>query len=199
MNSPPIPDAAEHLPGRCGSNADAGPASAQELLPALYQELRRLAQHRLAQEHGGHTLQATELVHEAWLRLNPEGARDEPSWNGKRHFFAAAAEAMRRVLIDRARQRNASKRGGGMVKVTLCDSGLAAPVCGLDSADLIDLGAAIDRFATVDETKALLAKLHIFAGLDLKEAAGLLDISYPTAKRYWTFAQAWLTRELRGT
>jgi RNA polymerase sigma factor (TIGR02999 family) len=106
---------------------------------------------------------------------------------------------MRRVLIDRARRRHSAKRGGQRVRVTLADSAFAAPAGGLDAAELIDLSAAVDRFASLDEGKATLVKLHLFAGLDLKEAAALLDISYPTAKRYWAFAQAWLTRELRGT
>ena len=162
-----------------------------QLLPAVYDELRRLAAHKLAQEKPGHTLDATALVHEAYLRLVGDG--DEPRWRGGRHFFAAAAEAMRRILIDRARTRGAEKRGGGRARHSLDDVNPAAPEA---SENLLAIDEALERLAGSDAVKAELVKLRFFAGLTLEQAAAVLDISPATADRYWAYARVWLLREL---
>jgi RNA polymerase sigma factor (TIGR02999 family) len=166
------------------------PKVADELLPLVYEELRRLAAVRMAQENPGHTLQPTALVHEAWLRLvGDENVR----WNGRAHFFGAAAEAMRRILIDRARRRNARRHGGDQQRVDLPVIEIAAP----DEDDqLLAVNEALEKFAAQDKLKAELVKLRYFAGLTIEEAAQVLRISEPTAKRYWTFAKAWLHREI---
>lgn len=175
---------------------DQGDARASEaLLPLVYEELRNLANARLSNEKAGQTIQATGLVHEAYIRLiGPESSMPQ-DWDGRGHFFAAAAEAMRRILIDRARAKNALKRGGGGKRIAL-DSGILA----LDEcpAELIELDEALERFAAFDAQKAELVKLRFFAGLTLKQAAGLLGISLSTAERHWSFARAWLYNELRN-
>jgi RNA polymerase sigma factor (TIGR02999 family) len=165
--------------------------AAHELLPLVYDELRRLAAVRLAQEARGQSLQATALVHEAYLRLVGDG--DEPRWHGRRHFFAAAAEAMRRILIDRARARGAEKRGGGRARHSLDDVDPAAPEA---PEDLLAIDEALGRLAARDAVKAELVKLRFFAGLTLEQAAAVLDISPATADRYWAYARVWLLREL---
>jgi len=170
------------------------PCASEALLPLVYEELRKLANTRLANEKSGQTLQATGLVHEAYLRLLGPDSSMARDWDGRGHFFAAAAEAMRRILIDRARAKNALKRSGRGRRIAL-DSGILA----LDEcpAELIELDEALERFAAVDAKKAELVKLRFFAGLTLKQAAGLLGISLSTAERQWAFSRAWLYNELR--
>jgi RNA polymerase sigma factor (TIGR02999 family) len=166
------------------------PKVADELLPLVYEELRKLAAARMARENPGHTLQPTALVHEAWLRLvGDENVR----WDGRAHFFGAAAEAMRRILIDRARRRNASRHGGDQQRVDLEAVEIAAPD---DDDQLLAVNEALEKFAAQDKLKAELVKLRYFAGLTIEEAAQVLRISEPTANRYWTFAKAWLHREI---
>jgi RNA polymerase sigma factor (TIGR02999 family) len=166
------------------------PKVAEELLPLVYEELRRLAAVRMARENPGHTLQPTALVHEAWLRLvGDENVR----WDGRAHFFGAAAEAMRRILIDRARRRNARRHGGDQQRVDLPAVEIAAPD---DDDQLLAVNEALEKLAAQDKPKAELVKLRYFAGLTIEEAAQVLRISEPTAKRHWTFAKAWLHREI---
>jgi RNA polymerase sigma factor (TIGR02999 family) len=160
--------------------------SAADLLPLVYDELRRLAAHRLAGERREHTLQPTALVHEAWLKL---AGADDRVWRGRQHFFAAAAEAMRRILVDRARRRLAAKRGAGAERVDAAEMDIPAP----DPDDrVLAVNEALERFAAVDPRKAELVKLRYFAGLTFEEAAELLDIAVPTAKQWWAYARAWL-------
>ena len=168
------------------------PKAAEELLPLVYEELRKLAAHKMACEAPGQTLQATALVHEAWLRLG--GDRQTP-WRSRAHFFAAAAEAMRRILVDRARLKRAQRRGGGAEHVNVHEIEVASP----DSDDqLLALNEALDRFAAQEPQKADLVKLRYFAGLKIVEVAEVLCISEATAKRWWVYARAWLFEELRG-
>ena len=168
------------------------PHAAGQLLPLVYNELRQLAAQKLAQERPGQTLQATALVHEAYLRL--VDADEAQGWNGRGHFFAAAAEAMRRILVDQARRRNAAKRGGQAVREELHESALAAP--GPDS-EVIALHDALERFATVDPAAANLVKLRFFAGLNMSEAAEALGLSVRSAHGLWAYARSWLRREMR--
>lgn len=170
---------------RAGDDAAAG-----RLFELVYAELRQVAAQKLAGEAPGHTLQPTALVHEAWLRL---GADAQPHWQNRAHFFSAAAEAMRRILVDRARRKQALRRGAGAEHVELDGIEIAGPV---DDMQLLALNEALDRFAAVDVQKADLVKLRYFAGLTLEEAAALLEVSEPTAKRWWAYAKAWLYREL---
>jgi len=169
------------------------PQAAGRLLPLVYDELRRLADRRLALEAPGQTLQATALVHEAYLRLVGDDA--ERSWEGRGHFFAAAAEAMRRILVEGARRRRSQKRGGGRDRLALDPAGLAAPE---PDAELLALDEALDRLAALDPPKAELVKLRYFAALTIPQAAEALGISTATASRHWTFARAWLRREVAG-
>jgi RNA polymerase sigma factor (TIGR02999 family) len=164
--------------------------AAAQLLPLVYDELRRLAAQKLAREAPGQTLQPTALVHEAYLRLV---GKEDPGWDGRRHFFAAAAEAMRRILVYRARHKRTRKRSGGLQRQDYDIDGLAQPA---PAPDLVALDEALDRLAARDPIKAELVKLRYFTGLTIEEAAGLLDISPTTAKRYWTYARAWLFREI---
>jgi RNA polymerase sigma factor (TIGR02999 family) len=166
-------------------------AAAEQLLPLVYEELRKLAADKLAQERPGHTLQPTALVHEAYVRL--VGPGDETRWESRRHFFAAAAEAMRRILIDAARRKQARKHGGGRRRVGLDADALAAPEPGLD---LVALDAALARLAERDPLKARLVELRYFGGLTGDQAAAVLGISPSSADRHWVFARAWLRREL---
>jgi RNA polymerase sigma factor (TIGR02999 family) len=170
------------------------PHAADRLLPLVYDELRRLAAQRLAHEAPGQTLQATALVHEAYLRLVGGGDPAKP-WNGRGHFFAAAAEAMRRILVENARRRRSLKRGGGLVRQNLDDLQLAAPQ---PAEDLLALDDALDRLAVVDPVKAELVKLRYFAGMTIEEAADALGISSATAKRSWAYARAWLYQAVGG-
>ena len=170
--------------------------AAEQLLPLVYQELRKLAAQRLSQEKPGQTLQATALVHEAYLRLVDIG-HPQP-WNGRGHFFAAAAEAMRRILIENARRKQRVKHGGLHERVDLDDLQLSAADDGASTVDVLALDEALTRLSQLDATKAHLVKLRFFAGLTLEQAAGVLDLSPATADRYWAFARAWLFRELGG-
>jgi RNA polymerase sigma factor (TIGR02999 family) len=175
---------------------DAGDAQASaELLPLVYAELKRIAAAHLAGERAGHTLQPTALVHEAYIRLI---GNDNPKWQSRAHFFGAAAEAMRRILIDNARRKKAARRGGsgeGAAKRVELDADIAiAPTLdpSVDGVDLIALDEALARLAAEDKTKAELVKLRFFAGLSIEETAANLGISRATAVRYWTYARAWL-------
>ena len=172
--------------------------AAEQLLPLVYAELQKLAAARLAQEKPGQTLQATALVHEAYLRLvggQEPGVGDQQSeqWNNRGHFFAAAAEAMRRILVDQARRREAQKRGGHMQRHDLDEVQIAAPE---PAVDLLALDEALTRFERFDPNKAELVRLRYFAGLTIPQAAEALGISATTADRYWAYARAWLHAEL---
>jgi len=168
------------------------PQAAHELLPLVYQELRRLAASKLARERPGHTLQATALVHEAWLRLSEAGGR---RWESRRHFLAAAAEAMRRILIENARRKQAVRHGGGLQRTELAPDEL--PITGgAPDEELLAVHEALDALAAHDARKAELVKLRYFAGFSLEEAAAALDLSERTAKRDWAYARAWLYREI---
>lgn len=169
------------------------PRAAEQLLPLVYDELRRLAAARMANESANHTLQPTALVHEAWLRLT---GNENVRWDGRAHFFGAAAEAMRRILIERARRRNALRHGGGQQRLDIANVEIAAP--GREQ-ELLDLDEALGRFAAVDKTKAELVKLRYFAGLTIEEAAQVLGVSIPTAKRWWAYARAWLYDDIQGS
>lgn len=168
------------------------PHAAEQLLPLVYEELRQLAAQRLAQEKPGQTLQATALVHEAYLRLvDVEKAQH---WNSRGHFFGAAAEAMRRILVEDARRRSRVKHGGDRKRMEL-DSALVAPE---HDGDLLALDAALDRLAGEDPLAANLVKLRFFAGLTIPQAAQLLEVSPRKADFLWSFARAWLRREIEG-
>ena len=167
------------------------PNSSAELLPTLYAELRQLAATRLARERPGQTLQATALVHEAWLRLDNTGNH---RWNGRAHFFAAAAEAMRRILVDNARRKQRCKHGGNSERVPIDTLEIAAP---LPDDELLALDEALTQLAELDPTAAELVKLRFFAGLTQADAADQLDLSRSTADRTWQFARAWLFSHLR--
>jgi RNA polymerase sigma factor (TIGR02999 family) len=169
------------------------PRAAEQLLPLIYDELRKLAAQKLSQEKPGQTLQATALVHEAYLRLL--GARREEGWDNRGHFFAAAAEAMRRILVENARRKRRQKHGGGRLRVDLDEASL---VCRMPPADLLALDEAMTRLAAEDPIKARLVQLRFFAGLSLDEASQVMGVSAVTAKRYWRYAKAWLHREVAG-
>jgi RNA polymerase sigma factor (TIGR02999 family) len=170
------------------------PHAAAQLLPLVYNELRRLAAARLAAEPPGNTLQPTALVHEAYMRL--VGSSDGNRWDHRGHFFAAAAEAMRRILIDNARRKAATRHGGAMQRQALdVDTvSISEP-----RGDLLALDEALDRLEAEDPLKAKLVKLRYFAGLSLAEAAAALDLSERTAGRHWTYARAWLRRAVDGS
>jgi RNA polymerase sigma factor (TIGR02999 family) len=168
------------------------PCAAGELLPLVYQELRRLAAQRLGREKPGQTLQATALVHEAYLRL--VDVEHQQRWNSRGHFFAAAAESMRRILVENARRKHALKRGGGMAQVELSEEAELVAVEAPD--DLLELNEALERLEAKDPQAAALVKLRYFAGLTVPESAEAMDVSLRTAERLWTFAKAWLYREL---
>ncbi len=165
-------------------------AAAERLFELVYAELRQVAAQKMAGESAGHTLQPTALVHEAWLRL---GADAQPHWQNRAHFFGAAAEAMRRILVDRARRKQAQRRGAGAEHVELDHLEIAGPV---DDEQLLALDEALGRLAAVDEPKAELVKLRYFVGLTTEQAAKVMNISEPTAKRWWAYAKAWLFREM---
>lgn len=167
-------------------------AAADQLFPLVYQELRKLAAAKMAKERSGHTLQATALVHEAWLRLGGENA---PKWDGRAHFFGAAAEAMRRILVDHARRKQAERRGGDVPHAGLTN--LELPADQESDDQLLAVNEALEKFATVDVEKAELVKLRYFVGLTLEEAAAAQGVSLATAKRSWAYARAWLYREMQ--
>ena len=168
--------------------------AASELLPLVYEELRRIAAYKMAGESPGQTLQPTALVHEAWLRLVDKGGRAQ--FENRAHFFGAAAEAMRRILIDRARRKLSQKHGGGQVPLDVDEVEIPAP--GGDE-ELLAVNDALDRFAAVEAQKAELVKLRYFVGMTIEEAAPVLGVSEPTAKRWWAYARAWLFNEIKKT
>jgi RNA polymerase sigma factor (TIGR02999 family) len=167
------------------------PSAAAELLPLVYEDLRKLAAQKLLEEKPGQTLQATALVHEAYLRLvDVEKAQH---WNSRGHFFAAAAEAMRRILVDSARRKSAEKRGGTVIRLDVDPEDLA----GMETDEkMLALDEALTKLEKEDPQKAQLVKLRYFAGLPIREAAAALGISTATADRYWAYARAWLQREI---
>jgi RNA polymerase sigma factor (TIGR02999 family) len=173
--------------------ADGDPQAASQLLPLVYEELRQLAAHKLTHEIPGQTLQPTALVHEAYLRLVGEG--EAPPWDSRGHFFAAAGEAMRRILVENARRKQAGKRGGDRVRADLDADQLAAPEL---REDLLALDEALNQLAVADPEAARLVQLRYFAGLTLAEAAKVLGVSARTADRLWAYARAWLYQALEG-
>jgi RNA polymerase sigma factor (TIGR02999 family) len=168
------------------------PSAAEQLLPLVYDELRKLAAQKLANERPGQTLQATALVHEAYLRL--VDAEQAPHWGGRGHFFAAAAEAMRRILIDQARRKRRPKHGGDRKRLDL-NEGLSLSEAPDD--DLLALDEALAKLAREEPTKAELVKLHFFAGLTLEDSGRILGMAPRTAKRHWAYARAWLYAAIR--
>ena len=168
------------------------PQAAEQLLVIVYDELRRLAASKLALEAPGQTLQPTALVHEAWLRLV---GNQTPSFNNREHFFRASAEAMRRILIDRARRKHTKRHGGGYQRLDFEGFDLAAP---LVDDQLLAVNEALDKFAAEHPVQADLVKLRYFAGLTNEEVSQVLGISVSTAKNYWTFSRAWLLNEMEG-
>ena len=164
----------------------------QELLPLVYEELRKIAAHKMAQEPPGQTLQPTALVHEAWLRL---GADAQPEWQNRAHFFAAAAEAMRRILVERARRRSALKRGAEADRVSL--DAIETPIVAPDDERLLAVDEALEEFAAIQPRKAELVKLRFFAGMTFEEAASVLGIAVPTAKEWWAYGRAWLAVQIK--
>ena len=164
--------------------------AADELLPLVYDELRRIAAYKMAQEAAGHTLQPTALVHEAWLRLAGDG---NPKFEGRAHFFAVAAEAMRRILVEAARRKRSLKRGGGAERQELDESQF---VQSAPSEELLAVDEALDLLAADDAMSANLVKLRYFAGMTMEEAAAALGIPLRTAERLWTYARAWLRRKI---
>jgi RNA polymerase sigma factor (TIGR02999 family) len=164
----------------------------EELLPLVYAELRRLAASKMASENPGQTLQPTALVHEAWLKLGGEQNRQ---WRNRNHFFAAAAEAMRRILTDNARRKLRVRHGGDQQRVGLEDATTASDS---EADHVLAVSDALEKLARLDPQRAELVKLRYFVGLSFADAAKVLGISEPTAKRYWAFARAWLYEEIRG-
>lgn len=166
------------------------PQAANELLPLVYDELRKLAAGRMANEASGQTLQPTALVHEAWLRLV---GNENQKWNGRAHFSGAAAEAMRRILIENARRKRAARHGGGQPRLDIDEIEIAA--AGKDD-ELLAVSDALEKFAARDQQKAELVKLRYFVGFTTEEAAEVLGISVPTADRWWNFSRAWLFEQI---
>ncbi len=176
------------------SRIEAGdPSCAEQLLPLVYRELRKLAAAKMADERPGHTLEATGLVHEAYLRLVDD--RQARHWNSRGHFFAAAAAAMRRILVDRARKKKSLKRGGRLQRQVADVDRLAAPA---EAEQVLAIDTALEELAVQNAPVARLVELRYFAGLTLAEAATALGISERTASRYWVYAKAWLLREIRN-
>jgi RNA polymerase sigma factor (TIGR02999 family) len=185
-------DAPLNLTQALAAAAAGEPQAAENLLPLVYDELRRIAAQQLAREKPGHTLQATALVHEAYLRIASPGG--EQNWANRRHFFAAAAEAMRRILVESARRKHRLRHGGDRERVDLEENELPIES---PRADLVALNEAFEQFAIEEPQKAELVKLRFFAGLDEQEAADVLGISRTTAARHWAYARAWLFDRLR--
>jgi len=175
-----------------GAAQQGDPTAADQLLPLVYDELRRLAAQRMANEAAGHTLQPTALVHDAWLRLAGKDANEQ--FANRAHFFAAAAEAMRRILIERARRKGAGKRGGNWQRIDLDKVDIAAEA---DDDTLLLVNEALEKLAREDANAAEIAKLRFFGGLTLDEAAQVLGVTERTANRYWAFARVWLFDEMR--
>lgn len=176
---------------RTGNGVDAqDPNLAAELLPLVYDELRRLAADKLAGEHSEHTLQPTALVHEAWLKI---ANTRECAWQGRQHFVAVAAEAMRRILVDRARRRQAAKRGSGVRPSALDEVDISAPA---PDDHLLAVDEALGKFRLVDPRKAELVNLRFFMGMTFEEAAEVLGVAVPTAKQWWAYARSWLQVEM---
>jgi RNA polymerase sigma factor (TIGR02999 family) len=173
------------------------PRAAEQLLPLVYDELRKLAAEKMARERPGQTLQATALVHEAYLRLVASGGRESPQsqqpWDSRRHFFAAAAEAMHRILVEKARRKKRRKRGGGLKRMDLNDVDLA---CTSSPDELLALDEALSKLLAEDLTAGQLVKLRYFGGLSVAEAADTLGISRSSAYEHWAYARAWLRCEL---
>lgn len=165
--------------------------AAEELIPLVYNELKRIASSKLARETPGQTLQPTALVHEAWLRL---GGEDQPPWQNREHFFGAAAEAMRRILVDAARKRAAAKRGSSAEHTSLDEKEISLP--GGNDDEVLKVNEALDKLALSYPRKAELVKLRYFVGLSFQEASALLGIAVPTAKEWWSHARAWLAVEI---
>jgi RNA polymerase sigma factor (TIGR02999 family) len=168
------------------------PEAANQLLPLVYDELRKLAAFKMANEAQGQTLQPTALVHEAWLRVT---GGQEQAWDGRAHFFGAAAEAMRRILIENARRKSALRHGGGQARIDSAEIDIAAPA---PDDQMLAINEALDKLAVLDKEKAELVKLRYFAGMTIEEAASVLRISEATAKRWWVYARAWLHAEVEG-
>jgi RNA polymerase sigma factor (TIGR02999 family) len=167
------------------------PHAAGQLLPLVYDELRKLAASKMSREAPGQTLQPTALVHEAWLRL---GGNEEQAWDSRAHFFGAAAEAMRRILIENARRKKAFRHGAGQPRLDIQELEIAAPA---PDDQMLAIDEALNKFAAVDREKAELVKLRYFAGMTIEEAAKVLRISEATAKRWWVYSRAWLYAEVR--
>ena len=170
------------------------PLAADQLLPLVYNELRKLATAKLALEKPGQTLQATALVHEAYLRL--VGGQHEQGWDNRRHFFAAAAESMRRILVEQAQRKKSQRRGGGRVRLELDDAAMTIPVDGAEADRILAIHEALTVLEVESPRKAQLVKLRFFAGMTLEEAAAALAVAVPTAKRDWAAARVWLYRRL---
>lgn len=168
------------------------PSAANELLPLVYRELRKLAAAKMAHEAPGQTLQPTALVHEAWLRL---GADEQPNWQNRGHFFAAAAEAMRRILVENARRKLRLKRGGGQERIELHESALEAPV---EDEKILQVNDALDALAAQDPQKANIVKLRFFGGLDHAEIAALLGVNEKTVRRHWEVAKVRLFQSIKA-
>ncbi len=168
------------------------PKAAEELLPLVYDELRKLAAHKMASEAPGQTLQPTALVHEVWLRLSQQS---DVRWQNREHFYAVAAEVMRRILVDRARRRQSRKHGGQLERVDLDAVELPGPG---DDAVVLQVHDAVERLAVEDPQKAEVVKLRFFVGLENAEIAAILGVSEKTVQRHWSFAKAWLYRAMQG-
>jgi RNA polymerase sigma factor (TIGR02999 family) len=174
-----------------GAAGEDDPKAAEQLLALVYQELRRVAASKMALEAPGHTLQPTALVHEAWLRLTNDESR---RWNDRTHFFAAAAEAMRRILVDNARRKRAQRHGGGKQRAELTEA-ISIPA-GSSDDQLLAVHEALEKFAATEPQKAELVKLRYFVGMTIEQAAEVLGVSLATAKRHWAYARAWLAEEM---
>lgn len=188
MSETPAADVTQVLNRLTSGDAQAS----RQLLPLVYEELRRLARYRMSAESPGHTLQPTALVHEAWMRLVTPG---DQSWQNRAHFFAAAAESMRRILVDHARRKQSLKRGGGVPREELDEASivLAAP-----AEELLAVNDALERLEAEDPQAAQLVKLRYFVGLTMEETATSMNLSTRSAERIWTYARTWLSREIRA-
>jgi RNA polymerase sigma factor (TIGR02999 family) len=190
MNAPPLSQ--QRVTELLGKWSEGDQAALAELTPLVYEELRRLAHREMGGERPGHTLQTTALVNEAYLRLADQ---KNPRWQNRAHFFAVAARAMRRILVNYARSQRAQKRGGGAAKVDLEEAALVSPE---ESKEIIDLHEALEKLATFDSRKAEVVELKYFGGLNYDEMAEVLKISAMTVRRDWRFAKAWLYTELQN-